>query len=93
MAKVKTKMRASICISKLDTSMVSKGKDGKDYINVNLVIFDEVNQYGSIGLIEVYVPKDKRVENQNYVVGNIRKFEDKPQQQQQTTDKDWTITF
>ena len=91
MAKVTKRYRASICISKLDTSMVKKGKDGKDYLNVNIVLFDEPNQYGSIGMIEVYVPKEQKQDDKNYIVGNLKDFEQKQEQptQTQTSSINW----
>ena len=72
------KILGSINLSKLDKTEIVPGKEGAKYINLELIIKNEQDQYGNRGFISQGVSKERR-EAKNYgpILGNVRfVFED-----------------
>lgn len=67
------KILGSINLSKIDKSEIVDGKEGNKYLNLELIIRDEEDQYGNRGFISQGVSKERR-EAKNYgeILGNVR---------------------
>lgn len=50
----------SICLSDIPKEKMNVGKNGKKYLNINVWINDNVDQFGNIGSIQVSLPKAER---------------------------------
>ena len=72
-----TLYNGSICLSDIPKDKITKSeKNGKSYLNFNLWVNDEKDQYGNIGSINVSQSKEERESGQKKVYfGNIKPVE------------------
>lgn len=72
-----TLYNGSICLSDIPKDKITKSeKNGKSYLNFNLWVNDEKDQYGNIGSINVSQTKEERESGQKKVYfGNIKPVE------------------
>jgi hypothetical protein len=89
-----TLYNGSICLSDIPKDKITKSeKNGKSYLNFNLWVNDEKDQYGNIGSINVSQTKEERESGQKKVYfGNIKPVERNaaPQQAAATPTEDWS---
>jgi hypothetical protein len=65
-------LKGSIDVSKIDMSKVFVGKKG-EYINVSILIRDELDQYGNTGFITQDTTKEERESGmKGTILGNIK---------------------
>ena len=76
-----TLYNGSICLSDIPKDKITKSeKNGKSYLNFNLWVNDEKDQYGNIGSINVSQTKEERESGLKKVYfGNIKPVERKEQ--------------
>lgn len=68
----------SILLSDIPKEKMNVGKNGKKYLNINVWINDNVDQFGNIGSIQVSLPKAERdAGGKGAYIGNFKE----PQQQ------------
>lgn len=79
-----TLYNGSICLSDIPKDKITKSeKNGKSYLNFNLWVNDEKDQYGNIGSINVSQSKEERLAKVPKVYfGNIKPVERNAQPQQ-----------
>jgi hypothetical protein len=72
-----TLYNGSICLSDIPKDKITKSeKNGKSYLNFNLWVNDEKDQYGNIGSINVSQTKEQREAGEKKVYfGNIKPVE------------------
>jgi len=72
-----TLYNGSICLSDIPKDKITKSeKNGKSYLNFNLWVNDEKDQYGNIGSINVSQSKEERLAKVPKVYfGNIKPVE------------------
>ena len=72
-----TLYNGSICLSDIPKDKITKSeKNGKSYLNFNLWVNDEKDQYGNIGSINVSQSKEERLSKVPKVYfGNIKPVE------------------
>jgi hypothetical protein len=82
-----TLFNGSICLSDIPKEKITTSeKNGKKYLNFNLWVNDEKDQYGNIGSINVSQTKDERLSGVKKVYfGNIKPVELNQQPQQSDT--------
>ena len=62
---------ASIDLSKLEKAPIIQGKNGAKYVNITIIVNDEVNQYGKDVSISLEQSKEEReAKAQKTFVGN-----------------------
>ena len=64
----------SICLSEIPKDKVTTSeKNGKKYLNINVWVNDELDQYGNIGSIQLSQSKAERESGEKKVyIGNIK---------------------
>jgi hypothetical protein len=63
----------SICVSDLPKDKLTKAKNGKLYLNINLWLNDAPDQYGNIGSVQVATTKEEREKgNKGAYIGNFK---------------------
>jgi hypothetical protein len=79
-----TLYNGSICLSDIPKDKITKSeKNGKSYLNFNLWVNDEKDQYGNIGSINVSQSKEERKSGAKKIYfGNIKPVERNAQPQQ-----------
>ena len=91
-----TLYNGSICLSDIPKEKITTSeKNGKKYLNFNLWVNDEKDQYGNIGSINVSQSKEERESGAKKVYfGNIKPVERSnnaaPQQAAATSTEDWS---
>lgn len=72
-----TLYNGSICLSDIPKDKITKSeKNGKSYLNFNLWVNDEKDQYGNIGSLNVSQSKEQREAGEKKVYfGNIKPVE------------------
>ena len=86
-----TLYNGSICLSDIPKEKITTSeKNGKKYLNFNLWVNDEKDQYGNIGSINVSQTKEERESGAKKVYfGNIKPVErNSPQQSANTQSND-----
>lgn len=78
MAKVTKRLRFSICLNDLNKALadhadLAREFSGKQYVTMSATIFDTENEYGNIGVVEIW----HKESNDTYKLGKIK--EQKPQ--------------
>jgi hypothetical protein len=68
----------SICLTDIDKSLITTGKNGKQYLNIELRERREPSQYGHTHYIKQVAKAEQRKEGVNYFIGDM-----KPSQYQQ----------
>jgi len=65
-------LKGSINLSKIDKSKLINGKKGT-YLNVSIIVRDDVDQYGNIGFISQDTTKEEREAGvKGAILGNIK---------------------
>jgi hypothetical protein len=77
----------SICVSDIPKDKLTQAKNGKLYLNVDLWVNAEVDQYGNIGSVSVRQSKeDREAKFKKIYIGNFKESELKgpatPQQEE-----------
>ena len=87
-----TLYNGSICLSDIPKDKITTSeKNGKKYLNFNLWVNDEKDQYGNIGSINVSQTKDERLAKVPKVYfGNIKPVERNAAPQQSSASVDTT---
>ena len=87
-----TLYNGSICLSDIPKDKITKSeKNGKSYLNFNLWVNDEKDQYGNIGSINVSQSKEERLAKVPKVYfGNIKPVERNSAPQQSAASVDPT---
>lgn len=63
----------SICLTDIPKEKMTVGKNGKKYLNVNVWMNDNVDQFGNIGSIQVALPKAERAAGaKGAYIGNFK---------------------
>lgn len=66
----------SICVSDIPKDKLTQAKNGKLYLNVDLWVNAEVDQYGNIGSVSVRQTKeDREAKEKKIYIGNFKKSE------------------
>jgi len=66
----------SICVSDIPKDKLTQAKNGKLYLNVDLWVNAEVDQYGNIGSVSVRQSKeDREAKEKKIYIGNFKKSE------------------
>lgn len=66
----------SICVSDIPKDKLTQAKNGKLYLNVDIWINNDVDQYGNIGSISVRQTKDEReAKEKKTYLGNFKTSE------------------
>lgn len=74
----------SICVTDIPKEKLVKGKNGKLYLNINLWLNDNVDQFGNIGSVQVSLSKEEReAGGKGAYIGNFKESQAAPQQPQQ----------
>jgi hypothetical protein len=69
-------------VSKIDKSKLYKGEKGT-YLDAAIIMKDEPDQYGNIGMIVQSVTKEEREQGvKGSILGNVKYIGNKPTQQQ-----------
>ena len=64
----------SICLSDVPRRLIKEGKDGKKYLNINIVQRKEPSQYGETHFIAASCKKEEQVEGENRFIGGCQPF-------------------
>ena len=64
----------SICLSDVPRRLIKEGKDGKKYLNINIVERKEPSQYGETHFITASCKKEDQVEGENRFIGGCQPF-------------------
>lgn len=77
----------SICLSRIPRELIQDVtcKDGqvRKFLNIKIVERKEKSQFGDTHFVSCEPTKDKRKEGVNYIIGDIKTWEDNQQQAQQ----------
>lgn len=64
----------SLCLSDIPRRLIKEGKDGKMYLNINIVERKQPSQYGETHFIVASCRKEEQVENENRFIGGCQPF-------------------
>ena len=64
----------SICLSDVPRRLIKEGKDGKKYLNINIVERKQPSEYGETHFIAASCKKEERVEGENRFIGGCQPF-------------------
>ena len=71
-----TLYNGSICVSDIPKDKLTQAKNGKLYLNLDLWINDEKDQYGNIGSVSVRQSKEQReAKEKKTYIGNFKPLE------------------
>lgn len=79
-----TKYFGSICLTDIPRECVKKAKNGKLYLNIEIVPRKTVSANGETHFVSAWCKKDERKEDVKYIFGGVRPSE----QQKQPTAED-----
>jgi hypothetical protein len=66
----------SICVSDIDKSKLTQAKNGKLYLQVDIWINDQADNYGNTGSISIRQSKEEReAKNKKTYIGNLKPVE------------------
>jgi len=66
----------SICVSDIPKEKLTQAKNGKLYLNIDIWINADVDQYGNIGSVSVRQSKEQReAKEKKTYIGNFKKSE------------------
>jgi hypothetical protein len=66
----------SICVSDIPKEKLTQAKNGKLYLNIDIWINENVDQYGNIGSVSVRQSKEQReAKERKTYIGNFKKSE------------------
>lgn len=64
----------SICLSDVPRRLIKEGKDGKKYLNINIVERKEVGKYGETHFIAASCKKEEQIDGENRFIGACQPF-------------------
>lgn len=64
----------SICLSDVPRRLIKEGKDGKKYLNINIVERKEVGKYGETHFIAASCKKEEQIDGENRFIGGCKPF-------------------
>lgn len=64
----------SLCLSDIPARLIKQGKDGKKYLNINIVERKEVGKFGATHFIVASCKKEEQVEGENRFIGDCQPF-------------------
>lgn len=74
----------SICLSDIPKELISTGKNGKKYLNIEIGERRQPSQYGATHYVKASVKQEQKQEGVNYYIGDLKpsKYDNGGQQQQ-----------
>ena len=69
--------RGSICLSDIPKEVLKAANNGKIYLNFAVMELTEPSKYGDTHFSSCAPKKEEQVEGQNYIIGNLKKWEQK----------------
>lgn len=80
--------KVSICLSDIPKEALKMASNGKAYVNCDLWINDEKNQYGNIGSLSIEQTREMReTKSPKEYIGNIRELSIKPKDENNAWDE------
>lgn len=80
--------KVSICLSDIPKEALKVASNGKAYVNCDLWINDEKNQYGNIGSLSIEQTREMReTKSPKEYIGNIRELSIKPKDENNAWDE------
>lgn len=64
----------SLCLSDIPRRLIKVGKDGKKYLNINIVERKQPSQFGETHFIVASCKKEDQVEGENRFIGGCKPF-------------------
>lgn len=64
----------SLCLSDIPARLIKEGKDGKKYLNINIVQRKEPSQYGETHFIAASCKKEEQIDGENRFIGGCQPF-------------------
>ncbi len=64
----------SLCLSDIPARLIKEGKDGKKYLNINIVERKQPSEYGETHFIAASCKKEEQVEGENRFIGGCQPF-------------------
>lgn len=64
----------SLCLTDIPKRLIKEGKDGKKYLNINIVERKEVGKYGETHFIAASCKKEEQIEGENRFIGGCQPF-------------------
>lgn len=63
-----------MCLSDIPARLIKQGKDGKKYLNINIVQRKEPSQYGETHFIAASCKKEEQIDGENRFIGGCQPF-------------------
>lgn len=64
----------SLCLSDIPARLIKEGKDGKKYLNINIVERKKPSEYGETHFIAASCKKEDQIEGENRFIGGCQPF-------------------
>ncbi len=64
----------SLCLTDIPKRLIKEGKDGKKYLNINIVERKEVGKYGETHFIAASCKKEEQIDGENRFIGACQPF-------------------
>ena len=63
-----------MCLSDIPARLIKQGKDGKKYLNINIVERKQPSEFGETHFIAASCKKEEQVEGENRFIGGCQPF-------------------